>query len=72
MCWRLLLLKTQNFPEHSINIQYKYNISVKQWEQLTGPPTPNMPKGVLRYSTGSRCPARINKMILKLCIFTSI
>ena len=30
MCWRLLLLLTWNFPEHSINIQYKYNISVKQ------------------------------------------
>jgi hypothetical protein len=39
-----------------------------------GPHTKYAPKGPLfpRYTTGSRCPARINKMILKLRIFTSI
>jgi hypothetical protein len=31
-----------NFPEYSINIQYKYNISVKKWQQSTGAPTPNI------------------------------
>jgi hypothetical protein len=55
MRWILLLflLWTRNFPEHSINIQYKYNVAVKQWQQSTGARTPNMPKGplFLHYAT---------------------
>ena len=45
MCWRLLDCYCYNFLEHSINIQYKYNISVKHRQQPTcgAPHRPHLP-----------------------------
>jgi hypothetical protein len=44
-----------DFPEHSINIQYQYNILVKQWQQSTGAPHSQI---CLRASSSSVMPLR--------------